>query len=65
MAPTAVFLPGEFHGQWSLVGYSPWGCKELDTTERTKHTHNHSVEGYHLWLPPLWKEGTEKGKRYD
>ena len=32
--PTPVFLPGEFHGQWSLVGYSPWGQKELDTTER-------------------------------
>ena len=28
-----VFLPGEFHGQRSLVGYSPWGCKELDRTE--------------------------------
>ena len=28
-----VFLPGESHGQRSLVGYSPWGCKELDTTE--------------------------------
>ena len=28
-----VFLPGEFHGQRSLVGYSPWGCKESDTTE--------------------------------
>ena len=32
--PTLVFLPGEFHGQSSLVGYSLWGCKELDTTER-------------------------------
>ena len=31
--PTAVFLPGEFHEQRSLVGYSPWGCKGLDTTE--------------------------------
>ena len=31
---TPVFLPGEFHGQRSLEGYSPWGCKELDTTER-------------------------------
>ena len=31
---TPVFLPGEFHGQRSLVGYSPWGCKVLDTTER-------------------------------
>ena len=31
--PTPVFLPGEFIGQRSLAGYSPWGCKELDTTE--------------------------------
>ena len=31
--PTPVFLPTESHGQRSLVGYSPWGCKELDTTE--------------------------------
>ena len=31
---TPVFLPGEFHGQRSLVGYSSWDCKELDTTER-------------------------------
>ena len=32
--PIPIFLPGEFHGQRSLVGYSPWGRKELDTTER-------------------------------
>ena len=32
--PTPVFLPGEFHGRGSLVGYSPWGPKESDTTER-------------------------------
>ena len=31
--PTLVFLPGEFHGQRNLVGYSPWGRKELDMTE--------------------------------
>ena len=31
--PTPVFLPGESHGQRSLMGYSPWGCKELDKTE--------------------------------
>ena len=31
--PTAVFLPGESHGQRSLVGYSPWDHKELDTTQ--------------------------------
>ena len=28
--PTAVFLPGESHGQRSLVGYRPWGRKESD-----------------------------------
>ena len=28
-----VFLPGDFRGQRSLVGHSPWGHKELDTTE--------------------------------
>ena len=32
--PTPVFSPGKFHGQRSLVGYSPWGHKESDTTER-------------------------------
>ena len=32
--PTPVFLPGEFHGQRSLEGYSPWGCKESDRTEQ-------------------------------
>ena len=31
--PIPVFLPGEFHWQRSLPGYSPWGCKELDVTE--------------------------------
>ena len=29
-----VFLPGKLRGQRSLVGYSPWGCKESDMTER-------------------------------
>ena len=33
--PTPVFLPGESHGWRSLVGYSPWGRKESDTTEVT------------------------------
>ena len=32
--PLPVFLPREFHGQRSLVGYSPWSCKESDTTEQ-------------------------------
>ena len=33
--PTAVFLPGEFHGQKSLEGYSPWGRRESDTADVT------------------------------
>ena len=32
--PTPVFLPGKFHGQGSLAGYSPSGCKKLDMTEQ-------------------------------
>ena len=32
--PTPVLLPGKSHGRRSLVGYSPWGCKESDRTER-------------------------------
>ena len=39
--PTPVFLPGKSHGQRSLAGsstvYSPWGCKEWDTTKVTEH----------------------------
>ena len=33
MQPTPVLLPGKSHGQRSMVGYSPWGRKELDMTE--------------------------------
>ena len=42
--PTPVFLPGKFHGQRSLVVYSPWGRKESDTTEQL-HIH-------YVLLPP-------------
>ena len=44
--PTPVFLPGKSHGQRSLAGHSPGGCKELDTTvsdgaqHRTVNTQN-------------------------
>ena len=34
MATTPVFLPGEFHGQRSLAGYSPWAHKKSDVTEQ-------------------------------
>ena len=43
--PIPVFLPGKSHGQWSLVGYSPWGCKELDTNEWMS---THSVSRHNL-----------------
>ena len=36
--PTLVFLPGKSHGLRSLAGYSPWGHKELDMTERLHFT---------------------------
>ena len=49
--PTPVFLPGEFHVQRNLVGYSsPQGCKESDTTERLAHTYTHSLLVYASWL---------------
>ena len=39
MQPTPVFLPGESHGGRSLVGCSPWGCEESDTTELLHFVH--------------------------
>ena len=36
--PTPVLLPGKFHGLRSLLGYSPWGRKESDTTERLQRS---------------------------
>ena len=38
MQPTPVFLPGESRRQRGLVGYSPWGRKDSDTTETAWHT---------------------------
>ena len=38
--PTPVFLPGESHGQRSLVCYSPWGLKEANMTEQTHPKQN-------------------------
>ena len=49
--PTGVFLPGESHEQRSLVGYSQWGPKELDTTEHTCIC----ILRNHI---PVWKNNT-------
>ena len=43
--PTPVFLPEKSHGQRSLVGYSPWGRKESDATER-RSVHAHIVSAW-------------------
>ena len=46
--PLPVFLPGEFQGQGSLAGYSPWGCKELDMTELHSTHINTNVKPYRV-----------------
>ena len=52
--PTSVFLPGEFHGQRSLVGCGPRGRKESDMTEQLTHTQEytsfHSCEVGFQWV---------------
>ena len=51
--PTPVFSPGKFHWQRSLVGYSPGGRKESNTTEHT-HTHTHThTQGTRSHTPQL------------
>ena len=47
--PTPVFLPGELHGQRSLVGYSSWNHKKLDMTEQLTQMRN-------LLVSKLWCE---------
>ena len=61
--PTPVHLLGKSHGRRSIVGYSPWGHKELDTTEQL-HSLTHSQETIihveksgvkgHEWGGSLW-----------
>ena len=52
--PTPVFLPREFHGQRSLVSYSPEGHKELDTTEATLHARTQLS-----WVDRVWGVSVE------
>ena len=54
--PTQVLLPGEFHGQRSLVDSSPWGCRVRHdwVTSTLTHTHTHAFslllfKLFHLW----------------
>ena len=43
LQPTPIFLPGKSHGRRSLADYSPWVCRELDTTEQLS-THGDNCE---------------------
>ena len=54
--PTPVFLPGESHGQRSLVGCSPWGRKESDTAECTG-THTTAGKDRGLGNLEMFREG--------
>ena len=42
MSTHSLILPGEFHAQRRLAGYSPWGHKELDMTEQLSTAQNGS-----------------------
>ena len=52
--PTPAFLPGKSHGQRSLVGYSPWGCKRVGMTEllKTHRSNEEFVENPRQMAPP-------------
>ena len=52
--PTAAFLPGESHGQRSLVCYSPWSRKESDTTEATEHLHTDEWDAFTVCAFSCW-----------
>ena len=47
---TPVFLPGKYHGWRSMEGYSPWGCKELDTTKQLSNSNLNIVHDTLLQL---------------
>ena len=50
--PTPAFLPGEFHGQRRLMGYSLWGCKKSDTTRLNNWAHFFLKRTKYCWLKP-------------
>ena len=58
-----VFLPREFHGQRSLVGYSPWGHKESDTTEQLSAAQRNKPP-WRASLVPSGQESTSQCRRH-
>ena len=70
--PTPVFLPGEFHGQRSLVGYSLWDCKELDTSKQLTLAHFSKEMSKHdfffnkrKYTREIFKEKLKEVKEFD
>ena len=57
--PTPVLLPGKSHGWRSLVGYSPWGFKELDTTKQLS-THTYKIIVFSIKKDKI-KKGSHSG----
>ena len=56
-------MPGKSHGQRSLVGYSPWGCKESDMTEQLHFHFSLSCIGSRKWQPtPVFLAGEPQGR---
>ena len=61
--PTSVLLPGKSHGWRSLVGCSPWGCYESDSTEQL-HFHFTFMHWRRKWQPtPVFLPGDSQGRR--
>ena len=67
--PTPVLLPGKSHGRRSLIDYSPWGCKESDTTERLHYqikTILKQETGIFIVVHHVWcTQGKRKKKLHD
>ena len=62
--PTPVLLPGKFHGWRTLVGYSPWSCKESDMTEQLHFLSFCSFFWRRKWQPtPVFLPGESHGQR--
>ena len=60
--PTTVLLPGKSHGWRSLVGCSPWGCEESDTTEQL-HFMFTFMHWRRKWQPtPVFLPGESQGR---
>ena len=73
--PVPVILHGKSHGQRSLVGFSPWGCKESDATEQQRRYHRETfviINWYDLkfdkvvnLVPHEWKGKKKIEKKWD